>query len=146
MIVVSKRIPVHPEKVFTVLADGWTYAGWVVGASHIRQVDSHWPQVGSRIHHSVGPWPFNVQDVSCVLAVEENKLLELEARMWPMGSAKITLTLTPDTEGGTEVQMAERLARGPLSLLPERVQAAMLAPRNTESLKRLADIAVHRDL
>ncbi|GAB3586824.1 SRPBCC family protein [Amycolatopsis endophytica] len=145
MVVVSRQVPVPPERVFTVLADGWTYASWVVGAAHIRQVDSHWPRTGSRIHHSVGPWPVNVRDVTCVLAVEENELLELEARLWPVGAAKITLTLTADHGGGTEISMGEKLIRGPLSVLPNAVQAAMLAPRNTEALKRLADIAVHRD-
>ncbi|MDQ0379456.1 SRPBCC family protein [Amycolatopsis thermophila] len=144
MIVVSQRVPIPPERVFAVLADGWLYASWVVGAAHIRQVDSHWPQVGSRIHHSVGPWPLSVKDVSAVVEVEENKLLELEARMWPMGVAKIRLTLTPDSDGGTDVEMGEKLMRGPLSLLPAPVQGAVLAPRNTEALRRLADIAVHR--
>ena len=144
MIVVSKRVPIPPEQVFAVLADGWTYASWVVGAAHIRRVDGHWPQAGSRIHHSIGPWPVQVKDVSSVVAVEDDKLLELEAHVWPIGSAKIRLTLTPDTEGGTEIQMAEKLVGGPLRVLPERVQAALLAPRNTESLQRLADIAIHR--
>ncbi|NIH87470.1 SRPBCC family protein [Amycolatopsis granulosa] len=144
MVVVSQRVPVPPERVFAVLSDGWLYASWVVGASHIRQVDGHWPQIGARIHHSIGPWPTQVQDTSRVLAVEDGELLELEARMWPMGAAKITLTLTADGDGGTEIQMAEKLVKGPLSLLPHPVQSVLLGPRNTESLKRLADIAVHR--
>jgi uncharacterized protein YndB with AHSA1/START domain len=145
MAVVRRQVPVPPERVFAVLADGWAYASWVVGAAHIRQVDSHWPQAGSKIHHSVGPWPLNVRDVTCVLAVEENKLLKLEARLWPIGAATITLTLKAVSEGGTEIAMGEKLIRGPLSVLPVAVQATMLAPRNTEALKRLGDIAVHRD-
>ncbi|WP_324188972.1 SRPBCC family protein [Nocardia farcinica] len=48
-------VPADIERAFAVLSDGWLYAGWVVGASHIRDVDPDWPGVGSRIHHSVGP-------------------------------------------------------------------------------------------
>ncbi|WP_254186274.1 SRPBCC family protein [Paenarthrobacter aromaticivorans] len=40
--------------VWNVIADGWLYSGWVVGASRIRAVDDQWPQVGSKLHHSVG--------------------------------------------------------------------------------------------
>lgn len=29
MIEVSRVMPVRPERVYDVLADGWTYAGWV---------------------------------------------------------------------------------------------------------------------
>lgn len=31
---VSRTIPTTPERVWEVLAEGWSYAGWVVGASH----------------------------------------------------------------------------------------------------------------
>ncbi len=70
MIEVHRTIATTPERVFAVLADGWFYAGWVVGASHIRQVDDDWPAVGTRIHHSIGAWPVQVKDVSIVRAVE----------------------------------------------------------------------------
>jgi len=143
MVVVSHHVPVPPERVFAVLADGWSYASWVVGAAHIRQVDGHWPAVGSRIHHSVGPWPVHVQDVSTVVAVEPGSVLELDARMWPVGGARIRLTLHADA-GGTRIEMAEKLTRGPLRLLPKALQTPLLAPRNVEALKRLADIAVNR--
>ena len=46
-----------PEDVWNVLADGWLYGLWVVGASRIRGVDRSWPSPDSRIHHSVGSWP-----------------------------------------------------------------------------------------
>ena len=33
-----------PEDVFRVLADGWLYPCWVVGASRMRKVEDTWPQ------------------------------------------------------------------------------------------------------
>ena len=51
-----------PADVFAVLADGWLYPSWVVGASRVRGVDGTWPQPGSRIHHSVGVWPLLIDD------------------------------------------------------------------------------------
>ena len=35
-----------PEDVFAVLADGWLFPTWVVGASRMRDVDAAWPEVG----------------------------------------------------------------------------------------------------
>ncbi|GLY40621.1 polyketide cyclase [Amycolatopsis sp. NBRC 101858] len=137
---VSRVIEAPPEAVFEVLADGWLYAGWVVGSSHIRDVDPGWPDVGSRIHHSVGPWPVHVQDETVVTAVEPGLSLALEARAWPVGSAAVGLTLVPHRQG-TLVRMTEHVVRGPGKVLPGALQALLLKPRNTESLARLADLA-----
>lgn len=140
---VSRVIETDPRSVFAVLADGWSYAGWVVGAAHIRDVDPGWPAVGSRIHHKVGPWPLQMNDVTVVCAMRPGRLLELDAELRPFGSAVVRLELTP-VEGGTEVRMTEKVVRGPASLLPEALQAALLKPRNAEALSRLADIATGR--
>lgn len=137
---VSRVIDVPPEAVFEVLADGWLYAGWVVGSSHIRDVDPGWPEVGSRIHHSVGPWPLHVQDETVVTAVEPGLSLTLEARAWPVGAAAVGLTLVPHGQG-TLVRMTEHAVRGPAKVLPAALQSLVLKPRNTESLARLADLA-----
>ena len=51
-----------PDAVFEVLADGWLYPGWVVGASRMRDVDAAWPAPGSELHHSVGVWPALIDD------------------------------------------------------------------------------------
>ncbi len=133
------RIDAPPEQVFAVLADGWQYCGWVVGASHIRDVDTGWPAVGSRIHHSVGPWPLSIQDVTTVRAVEPGSMLELSARLWPLGKATIRLELRPSGTA-TEVVMTEVADGGPAALMPGPLQALVLRPRNVESLRRLADI------
>ncbi|WP_410586937.1 SRPBCC family protein [Amycolatopsis sp. lyj-23] len=138
---VSRVIDVPPEAVFAVLADGWLYAGWVVGSSHIRDVDGDWPAVGSRIHHSVGPWPIHIQDVTVVRAVEPGLSLSLEAHGWPLGAAAVGLTLVPHGEGQTLVRMTEHVVRGPGKVLPESLLALIVKPRNNESLARLADLA-----
>ncbi len=138
---VSRVVDVPPDAVFAVLADGWLYSSWVVGSSHIRDVDTDWPAVGSRIHHSVGPWPLHIQDITVVTAVEPGHSLSLEARGWPFGAATVGLTLVPHGDGKTQVRMTEHIVRGPAEKLPEAVQALMVKPRNTEALARLADLA-----
>ncbi|MFI5585592.1 SRPBCC family protein [Amycolatopsis sp. NPDC051758] len=138
---VSRVIDVPPEAVFAVLADGWLYAGWVVGSSHIRDVDENWPAIGSRIHHSVGPWPVHIQDKTVVTAVEPGLSLSLQARGWPLGEAAVGLTLVPHGEGKTEVRMTEHIVGGPAKVLPAALQTLLIKPRNTESLARLADLA-----
>jgi uncharacterized protein YndB with AHSA1/START domain len=145
MIEVSRTVPARPADVFAVLADGWSYAGWVVGNSHIRNVDPDWPAPGARIHHSAGVWPTQVRDVTVVRAVEPDHLLELEARLWLLGTALIRFTLTPLADGAeTRVTMAEEAVRGPGGLIPAPVQSLLLRPRNKESLARLCDLAAGR--
>ncbi|MGH4012080.1 MAG: SRPBCC family protein [Pseudonocardiaceae bacterium] len=143
MIEVSQSVSTSADRVFAVLADGWLYPLWVVGASHMREVDPSWPAVGTRIHHSVGPWPLNVRDVTRVIAVEPGRMLELDARVWPTGAARVRLTLTPNGDDQTHVTMGEVFDRGPARRMPTHVQAALMRPRNIESLRRLADIAEH---
>src|SRR4051812_9408145 len=107
MTTVELDIPRPPAEVFAVLADGWTYAGWVVGATHIRDVDEGWPAVGSRIHHSVGTWPLQLEDETVVRSVVPGDSLELHAKAWPVGTALIRFELTA-TGAGTRISMAEK--------------------------------------
>ncbi|WP_194813877.1 SRPBCC family protein [Nocardia sp. XZ_19_385] len=143
MVEVKFVVNAPAKQVFEVLADGWLYTNWVVGASHIRDVDAGWPEVGTRIHHSVGLWPMTIDDTTEVLAVDPPRLLELRARLWPVGMAAIRLELSGD-ETTTEIRMTEEITGGPGRMLPEAAQALMLAPRNTESLSRLADLVLGR--
>ncbi|WP_409180887.1 SRPBCC family protein [Amycolatopsis sp. VS8301801F10] len=144
MVEVSRTVPAPPEAVFEVLADGWSYSGWVVGSCHIRDVDASWPQPGARIHHSIGGWPLQLEDTTAVVAVEPGVSLELEARGGALGTAKIELSLVPDGAGETTVRMAESVTGGMGALLPESVQALVLGPRNRESLARLSALALGR--
>jgi Polyketide cyclase / dehydrase and lipid transport len=141
---VTRRVQLTPEQIFAVIADGWSFASWVVGAAHIRAVDSTWPAVGSRIHHSVGPWPLSIDDTTTVRAVEPGTMIELAARLWPVGSARVRIALRPVSPTETEIVFEEEADGGPARLLPEAAQAVVLRPRNTESLRRLADIAAGR--
>ena len=52
MVALTRQMRCTPDDVLRVLADGWTYANWVVGSSRIRGVDPTWPAPGSRIAHS----------------------------------------------------------------------------------------------
>jgi uncharacterized protein YndB with AHSA1/START domain len=139
-----RTVKASPERVFAVLADGWSYASWVVGAAHIRDVDAGWPAVGARVHHRIGPWPFQINDDTRVVAMEPNRLIELDAKMWPVGAARVRVELEPVTPDATRVRMIEALAAGVGRLLPKPIQFLLLRPRNREALRRLDDIAVHR--
>ncbi|AYF72802.1 SRPBCC family protein [Nocardia yunnanensis] len=137
-------VPVPVSEAFEVIADGWLFALWVVGATHIRDVDEGWPGIGTRIHHSVGLWPLTVEDTTTVVDVHPPHDIELEAALWPFGAARITMTLTEHTPGETTIRIAERAHRGPIGVLPGPLQDLMLVPRNEESLRRLAAIITGR--
>lgn len=122
--------------VWTVIADGWLYSGWVVGASRIRAVDEHWPATGSRLHHSVGAWPLVINDSTRVAAVEPGRSLELVARGWPLGEAKVVITLE-DLGTQCRVSLAEDAIRGPGKLVPKVLRDALIGARNRETLDRL---------
>ncbi|CAL9556224.1 hypothetical protein SUDANB95_04502 [Actinosynnema sp. ALI-1.44] len=143
MVEVNLRVPAPADRVFAVLSDGWSYASWVVGAAHIREVDTGWPAPGTRIHHSIGTWPALVQDVTRVVSCEPNRSLELEAGLWPFGAARVRFELAAEADA-TRVTMHEEVKKGPLSVLPAAAQALFLAPRNKETLHRLADLAVRK--
>lgn len=140
----ERVVDATPNQVFEVLADGWSYASWVVGAAHMRAVDPGWPAVGTRLHHRVGPWPLTIDDRTTVTAMQPGRLLELDARAWPVGSAGVRVVLEPVDGGRTRVRLREWLTSPTAGKLPKVLQAALLVPRNKESLSRLDDLAVHR--
>ena len=133
-----------PERVWDVLADGWLYPLWVVGAARMRRVDPGWPDVGTRIHHSVGLWPFLINDHTEVLEVRRGEFLHLRARAWPVGAAEIAITLTPDN-GHTDVMLEETVTSGPGALIPPPIEGLSLRWRNSEALHRLASLAEQRE-
>ena len=140
---ITRTVATSPDRVFAVLADGWTYSGWVVGCSHIRNVDAGFPAPGTKIHHSVGVWPATIEDTTEVVEVEDGKRLVLEARVWPVGRAKVVFTLA--TQGDeTVVTMEEETTGGPGKVLQNPVTDPVLDKRNEESLARLFAMAVHR--
>lgn len=128
------------DEVWAVLADGWSYVGWVVGASRIRKVDVGWPSAGSRIHHSAGSWPVLLNDETTVLDSEPGRRLVLQAQGWPFGEATIDLALEPKGSG-CRIVMREDVTKGPGRIVPKPVRQLALRPRNRESLRRLALLA-----
>lgn len=143
MTAVSRTIRATPAKVWDVLADGWTYPLFVVGASRMRDVDDNWPAVGSRIHHSVGLWPALVNDYTEVTGATPGQWLALRARAWPLGEASVEFLLRP-TGDGTEVEIDEKVTSGPGVLVPPPIMAPGLKGRNVETLRRLAYLAERR--
>jgi uncharacterized protein YndB with AHSA1/START domain len=140
---VTRRTTATPEQVFAVLADGWSYATWVVGASRVRKVDVSWPAVGSRIHHSFGLWPVVINDVSTVLEVEPGRHLRIQAAGRPIGEATVDVTLHPEGDG-CRVAIKEDATRGPGTLVPSVLRQVPIVPRNVEALRRLCLIAEGR--
>ena len=138
--VVKRVVPVPPDRVFAVLADGWTYSDWVVGTAHIRDVDPGWPAVGTRLFHKAGPWPFSLKDKSTVVAMEPDRMLTLRAGLWPLGEATVHVELEPVPQG-TKVTIFEEFRAGPLQWVQTKLNDLVLHRRNVESLRRLSDIA-----
>ena len=133
----ERRISASPEQVFAVLADGWLYPTWVVGASRMRKVDAAWPAVEARLHHSVGVWPLLLNDETRILAWEPPRRTVLEAKGWPFGTATVEIEVIPDGTG-CMVRITENPSRGPGVLVPKPLRDPMIKIRNTETLRRLA--------
>ncbi|WP_425838344.1 SRPBCC family protein [Microbacterium sp. PA5] len=130
-----------PAAVFAVLADGWLYPAWVVGAARMRDVAAAWPQPGARLHHSFGAWPALVNDTTTVEECEPDRRLVLTARGWPMGAARVELTIESRGTGCT-VHIRETPVSGPAAWLRDLLEP-LLFLRNRETLRRLALLAEH---
>lgn len=143
MSTVQRRTTASPSAVWAVIADGWTFGSWVVGASRVRAVEPGWPAVGTRIHHSVGSWPAVLNDDTESLEVEEGRRLVMLARSRPIGQARVEITLLP-AESGTLIRMVEDFVDGPAVAVPRPARSAALKLRNSETLHRLALMAERR--
>ena len=132
-----------PEEVWDVLADGWLYPVWVVGASRMRDVEDAWPAPGGKLHHSVGIWPLLIDDNTEVVESVPGVSLTLRARAWPVGEAQVHLRLTPNG-ADTETRIEEKAVSGPGALVPPPLEGLTLKWRNTETLRRLAFLAERR--
>ncbi|MBC2637985.1 SRPBCC family protein [Rhodococcus wratislaviensis] len=128
--------------VWSVLANGWLYPSWVVGASRMRAVSADWPAVGSHLHHSVGAWPALIDDSTEVLFAEENRELRLLAQVFP-AKAIVRLRLEPH-DTGCHLAMSEGAATAPLKWVPQTAQDLAVLPRNLECLRRLSFLAEHK--
>ncbi len=144
MAVVQKLIKASPERVFAVLADGWTYSDWVVGTAHIRDVDTDWPLPGAEIHHKAGLWPVHLKDKTVSVSCDPPHELVMRPHLWPWGELTVRFRLEPIGAAATRVTLTEEFAEGPLRWARNKVNDLMLHYRNKEALSRLADIAERR--
>jgi hypothetical protein len=113
---------------------------WVVGASRMRDVEEGWPAPGTRLHHSFGMWPLLLDDTTEVLGIEPGQRLVLEARGWPVGKARVDISVKADGDGSL-VSIDEDVTDGPAKFVPEPVRVAGIDVRNRETLRRLAYLA-----
>ena len=136
----ARLMAADPDTVFRVLSDGWLYASWVVGASRMRGVDDSWPAPGARLHHSVGLWPWLIDDFTSVVEWDAPRRAVLQARGWPIGEARVTIEVRPHGTGSV-VKIVEDANRGPGTLIPRPIRSLLLRLRNRETLTRLAFLA-----
>lgn len=139
----TRYINASRGQTWDVLSNGWTFANWVVGNSHVRAVEHHWPEVGSRLFHASGPWPLVTRDETIVTQCEPRVWLALRVRGRPVGEARVVLELHEENRG-CRVTMHETPVAGPGKWLYNPATEAILVRRNTESLDRLAAVAEKR--
>jgi uncharacterized protein YndB with AHSA1/START domain len=127
--------------VWDALAEPSNYAYWVVGSKEIRDAEPGFPAPGTKFHHTIGVGPLTVRDHTEVIEAVEPQYLRLRAKGRPVGTATVTLRLTP-VDGGTSVEIVEHpdgvysiLALNPLLQVATKV-------RNAESLMRLEELAL----
>lgn len=135
-----RHLTCTPEDVFAVLANGWLYPVWVVGASRMRDVEEAWPAVDAKIHHSFGIWPVLIDDTTSILEWDAPRHAKLKARGWPAGSAHVSIDVERDATGCT-VTIVEDAVEGPGALIPKPFRSVAIGIRNRETLQRLAYLA-----
>ena len=138
-----RRLSCAPERVFEVLADGWVFPSWVVGASRMRYVDDEWPLPGSQLHHSFGVWPVLLNDETTMLEWDPPRHAVMQPKGWPIGEALVTIDVKPRRDGCL-VRIMEEAVKGPGSLVPAPLLDIPLYARNIETLKRLGFLAEGR--
>jgi hypothetical protein len=132
-----------PDDLFAVLADGWLYPVWVVGAARMRDVDADWPQEGTRIHHSLGVWPVMVHDTTEMVEWDPPRRVRLRPKAGPLGRGVIRFDVRPHGDG-IAVTIAEEPVTGLPAVLPGILWRPLLVLRNRECLTRLAFLAEGR--
>lgn len=116
----------------------------MVGASRVRDVAVTWPAKGAQVQHSFGLWPALISDATTVERSVEPSLLVLTARGWPVGEARVVISVTPRGEQACTVTIEEDATAGPGTLVPRPARQLAIGPRNVETLRRLAYLAEGR--
>ena len=139
----ERYMPVPPEAVWDVLADPGGYGYWVVGSKQIRDAEPEWPAPGSKFHHTIGFGPFTLGDHTVALETERPHRFRLRAKGRPLGTATVTLEMTPQgrRHAGDDDREPRRRVR-PARALP--AVHLVTKGRNAESLMRLEELALRR--
>jgi uncharacterized protein YndB with AHSA1/START domain len=131
-----------PQAVWDVLADPQAYAEWVLGTKRIRSADDGFPAAGTRLYHTVGAGPLTLSDSTAVVESEPPQRLVLDARLGPLGSARVVIALQ-ERGAGTHVVLREQGRRGASRVLWPAGEL-VLRGRNRWSLDRLKEIVERR--
>lgn len=129
-----------PHAVFQALSDAWLYPAWVVGAARMRDVEADWPAERSKLHHSVGIWPFLINGTTSMLEWDPPRRAVMQARGWPLGEARVTIEAQA-TRDGCRVTIDEVAVRGAGAAVPRIFTDPVLRWRNNETLRRLSYLA-----
>lgn len=135
-----RRFACSPEDVFTALADPWVFPTWVVGASRMRGADGHFPDPGSRLHHSIGIWPLVLNDETSVEVWDPPHRFQIEAKTRPVGTERVVIEVQP-RGSGCVVRMEEEAITGIAARIPKAIADPILWVRNREALRRLEWVA-----
>ena len=138
-----REMSCSPDDVFAVLADGWLFPSWVVGASRMRDVDARWPLEGARLQHSFGVWPMLLNDETEVREWDPPRRMAIRPHGRPIGEALVTIDVKPRGDG-CMVRIREDAVTGPATLVPTAIRDVGLHLRNVETLRRLAFLAEGR--
>ena len=133
-------IQAPPEDIFNVLSRAETYEHWVVGCQQVRQSDAEWPQPGSSFEHRLGVGPLRIGDITTVVESSPPRRLVLRTRAWPLGETLVELRIWASGEG-SEVEMRQQPAAGPIAKLDNPLQQMLTALRDRECLRRLRRLA-----
>lgn len=131
------------DAVWSVLADGYSYAHWVVGTRAIHHVDPDWPEAGSSLSFTAGRPPFSITDRTTSRICVRNRRLELEAHAPPYGSVRISIEILPWGEESVVI-IDEHPLRGPSAALENPLMEFVLTLRNRRMLRKLAQTVVAR--
>ncbi|HZL74864.1 MAG TPA: SRPBCC family protein, partial [Propionibacteriaceae bacterium] len=88
-------------------------------------------------------WPLVIDDSTQVMEIAPDQRLVLEARGWPVGKARVEITVKADADGSL-VSIDEDVTDGPAKFVPESIRVAGIDVRNRETLRRLAHLAESR--
>ena len=122
--------------VWSVLANGESYARWVVGTSAIVHVDPHWPDPGARLRYRVGRRPLRLEGFTEVREMVPESWLRLRIEAGRIGFVSVEMRLE-SVSTGCRVTMVEHPSGGVLSALHTPLGDLVLRLRNVEALRRL---------